>query len=94
MHRFMFSALCALAVALPASASSIPNLPRSDTPQPTTLKPISIRDYERAAGLRRRGDSEDFSDLDLQTQSQLVYGSPGSMNLFHTLTINRDADIL
>ena len=43
----------------------------------TKLRPIGIHDYEAAMGLHRR-DSGDFSDLDLRTQSQLIYGSPGS----------------
>ncbi len=40
------------------------------------LRPISITNYEAAIGLQRRS-SEDFSDLDLQAQSELIYGSPG-----------------
>ncbi len=43
---------------------------------PTHLYPISIGDYEDATGLRRR-DATDFSHLDLQTQSELIYGSAG-----------------
>lgn len=41
------------------------------------LRPISISSYEAPIGLHRRS-SEDFSSLDLQTQSELIYGSPGS----------------
>lgn len=40
------------------------------------LRPISITNYEAAIGLQRRS-SEDFSDLDLQAQSELIHGSPG-----------------
>ena len=41
------------------------------------LKAINIRDFEHAAGVRRRSE-EQLSDLNLQTQSQLIYGRPGS----------------
>lgn len=40
------------------------------------LRPISINDYEASIGLQRRS-SKDFSDLDLQTQSELIYRSAG-----------------
>ena len=42
------------------------------------LKPIHVRDWEAAhgIGLERRA-SEDFADLDPQTQSHLIYGRPG-----------------
>ena len=46
--------------------------------QPVNLQPIGIRDYEAATGLRSREDKQ-FADLDLETASQLVYGSAGSM---------------
>ena len=57
-----------------ASTRSKPQIPRYMTPN--RLRPISISDYEAAIGLQRRS-SEDFSNLDLQTQSELIYGSPG-----------------
>lgn len=40
------------------------------------MKPINVRDFEHATGMRRRA-IDDFSDLDLQTQTQLLYGRPG-----------------
>ena len=42
------------------------------------LKPVNIRDFEIAADISRRG-AADLSTLDLQTQSQLVYGRPGGL---------------
>ena len=45
-------------------------------PGPQILKPISIFDFEAAQGLKRRS-TEDVSHLDLQTQSELIYGSSG-----------------
>ncbi len=78
MHRSLLSILGALAISLPASASLSPIAPRIPDSQGTILRPIAIRDFEAAAGLQRRA-SEDFSNLDLQTQSQLIYGSSGGM---------------
>ncbi|KAI4266566.1 MAG: hypothetical protein LQ337_008752, partial [Flavoplaca oasis] len=40
------------------------------------LHPINIRDYESAMGLHRRAE-DDFSQLDLRSQEQLIYGRPG-----------------
>lgn len=42
----------------------------------SVLKAINVRDFEHAAGVRRRSE-EKLSDLNLQTQSQLIYGRPG-----------------
>ena len=78
MHRSLLSVLGALAVCLPASASPSPIIPRVPGPQGTILRPLAIRDFEAAAGLQRRA-SEDFSNLDLQTQSQLIFGNSGGM---------------
>ena len=42
------------------------------------LKPIHIRDWERAHGIGlEKRTSENFADLDPRTQSQLIYGRPG-----------------
>ena len=49
-------------------------------PGPEVLKPINIFAFEHAHGLQRRS-TQDFSHLDLQTQSQLIYGSPGGRYL-------------
>ena len=57
-----------------ASPHPEPQYPRYVTSN--RLRPISISNYEAAVGLRRRS-SEDFTNLDLQTQSELIYGSPG-----------------
>ena len=57
-----------------ASSHSEPERPR-DLPS-NRLWPISIHDYESAIGLQPRS-SEEFSDLDLQVQSELIYGTPG-----------------
>ncbi|KAG8530110.1 uncharacterized protein KY384_005592 [Bacidia gigantensis] len=56
---------------------------------PTKLLPVNINQFERMTGLRRRDDSEQFTDLDFQTQSQLVYGSPGEHGqvLFANMTL-------
>ncbi|KAG8526649.1 uncharacterized protein KY384_008078 [Bacidia gigantensis] len=43
---------------------------------PKKMLPIRSNDFSHGSGLARR-DSEKFSDLDFQTQSQLIYGSPG-----------------
>lgn len=57
-----------------ASSHSKPQIPRHITPK--NLRPIRISNCEAAIGLQRRS-SEEFSNLDLQTQSELIYGSPG-----------------
>lgn len=69
------SVLTAIA-ALVAACSSYPTIQSPKTMGGVVMRPIHINDYEAATGLRRRA-SEDFSDLDLQTQSQLIYGSAG-----------------
>ena len=46
----------------------------------SVLRPINLRDYESATGLRRRSE-EYFSDLDPSAQSQLIYGRPGGTYL-------------
>lgn len=76
MPRFLYFALGVLAFNLSVLGSSIPTDQRSTASSGVTLKPISIRNYESAMGLRRRS-SENFADLDLETQSQLIYGSGG-----------------
>ena len=83
MHRSLLSVLSALAVSLPASASPSPIVPRVPDSQGTILRPIAIRDFEAAAGVQRRS-SENFSNLNLQTQSQLIYGNSGGMSLTST----------
>ena len=79
MQRALLSVLSAVAIWLPASASPSALLPSVPSSQGTVLRPIASRDLGAAAGLQRRA-SEDFSNLDLQTQSQLIYGNAGGMN--------------
>ena len=68
--------MLAIALALsrlhPGNAENVPK-------GPALLLPISVRQYEAATGLRRRDDN-DFSDLDPDTQSQLIYGRPGGQS--------------
>ena len=66
------------AIIIPTLSSGYPATQKSEDEDPVTLRPIGINDYEVATNLRRRDDQK-FEDLDLQRQSQLIYGSPGSM---------------
>ncbi|KAL9039897.1 MAG: hypothetical protein Q9180_002252 [Flavoplaca navasiana] len=52
------------------------------------LHPIHLRDYESAIGLHRRAE-DDFSQLDLRSQEQLIYGRPGEDGqlLFANMTL-------
>lgn len=62
-----------------------------DAPVPRQLQPIHIRNYEASFGLQRRS-SEQFSSLDLQTQSQLIYGSPlGKLSSFSSFVHGSNA---
>ena len=83
MHRSLLSVLSALAVCLTVSASPSPIVPRVPDSQGTILRPIAIRDFEAAAGVQRRA-AEDFSNLNLQTQSQLIYGNSGGIKTTST----------
>ena len=78
MYRHSFQLLSTLASTWTICASQHVSLALSRHADPTLLRPISIVNYEAALGLQRR-DSEDFSDLNLQTQSELIYGSPGGV---------------
>lgn len=51
-------------------------------PQGKILRPIAIRDFEKATGLRRRSGSVELSDLDTKTQAELIYGTPGGQRLY------------
>ena len=78
MHRSWFSLFLGSAYILPALCRPGPSAkPITRVDEPLVLHPINLRDYESAVGLQRRGE-DDFSDLDPKTQSQLIYGSPGS----------------
>lgn len=63
------------ALALVQAVVSEPTPSAQDVPAPRRLHPIHVRNYEASFGLRRRS-TEQFSSLDLQSQSQLIYGSP------------------
>ena len=63
------------ALALVQLAVSEPTPTAQDAPAPRQLRPIHLRNYEASFGLQRRS-TEQFSSLDPQTQSQLIYGSP------------------
>ena len=77
MHSLMPTYL-ATALSILAPCFTYPTAQSPSAFKATKLRPIGIHDYEAALGLRRR-DSEDFTDLDLQTQSQLIHGSLGGM---------------
>ena len=74
MYRYLSTALLAASLALPAS--SYPGRAETVSESSAVLHPINVRHYEAAIGLRRR-DDQDFSDLDPNTQSQLIWGRPG-----------------
>ncbi|CAF9942270.1 MAG: hypothetical protein ALECFALPRED_009642 [Alectoria fallacina] len=76
MRPLSIANLSLFALISPVLASS--NAPPQAPPpqQGTVLHPINIADYEASMGLQRR-DSNDLSTLDPQTQSELLYGSPG-----------------
>lgn len=78
MYRRSFQLLGTLASTWTIYASQHASLALSRHADPTPLRPINIVNYEAALGLQRR-DTEDFSDLNLQTQSELIYGSPGGV---------------
>ena len=80
MNKGFSAALLAVMLALPAFSHSGPS--EIVLEGPAVLHPINLRHYEAATGLRRRED-QDFSDLDPNTQSQLIYGRPGGKALFH-----------
>ena len=74
MHKVWLSCL-AYASLIPLIHSA-PTSQQSRSADPIAFHPVGIKDYEAAVGLHRRDDKQ-FSDLDLQSQSQLVYGSAG-----------------
>ena len=79
MYKGFPAALLAVLLALPAFSHPGPG---ETVPEgPAVLHPINVRHYEAATGLRRRED-QDFSDLDPNTQSQLIYGRPGGTPYF------------
>ena len=76
--NFCLSLLAGLRLVVPASALSSIQAQSSPFGYSSQLKPINIRDFEQATGIIRRG-SEDLSTLNLQTQSQLIYGRSGGL---------------
>lgn len=92
MRPLSIANLSLFALISPVLASS--NAPPQAPPpqQGTVLHPINIADYEASMGLQRR-DSNDLSTLDPQTQSELLYGSPGGKTLWlATIPLTRAAD--
>ena len=75
----LFTAVC---LAEPFLSTSSP------AEESINLHPINLRDYESAIGLHRRAE-DDFSQLDLRTQEQLIYGRPGDDGqlLFANMTL-------
>lgn len=76
MHRILPSSLALLLAVLFTHASTHSSRESSRAMPMNILWPIRISEYEATNGLQRRS-SNDFSSLDLQTQSELIYGSPG-----------------
>ncbi|KAL8753730.1 MAG: hypothetical protein Q9184_005337 [Pyrenodesmia sp. 2 TL-2023] len=76
MYRYSYALLLA------AATSILPTLGLSSPdnfivgPSATALKPINIHDFEAATGVQRIA-AEEFAQLDLSTQAQLIYGRPG-----------------
>lgn len=56
--------------------SAFLSLAFSETSHDSIYRPISIRNYEAAFGIKRRAE-EKFSDLEPKTQAELIYGRPG-----------------
>ena len=83
-----------LSLALGAALSALPPVlaVAKAAPGPLVLKSINIFDFESAQGLQRRS-TEDFSHLDLQAQSQLIYGSPGGGSGYAPERRPRNADV-
>ena len=76
----------AVASSMLAICWTYPTTQKAQPQNATKLRPIVVNDHEAALGLPRR-KSENFADLDLQTQSRLIYGSPGGRCLPNTLPI-------
>ena len=74
MYQMLFAAILGVLYAFPAL--SYPGQAEQKAQDSAVLYPINLRHYEAATGLRRR-EEQDFSDLDPNTQSQLIYGRPG-----------------
>ena len=79
MYHFISSICCLLGIVLSTFVFPINCGSERRDASPTELRPIHITDYEAAMGLHRR-EADSFSSLNLQTQSELVYGSPGGIN--------------
>lgn len=78
MRRFSLNIYCLLAAVFCPLAFAAGGINERGNGQVTRLRPIHIADYEAAMGLQRR-ESERFSGLSPQTQSELIYGTPGGM---------------
>ncbi|KAL8967303.1 MAG: hypothetical protein Q9197_005503 [Variospora fuerteventurae] len=77
MYYYSYALFLATALPiLPALASPFPANDEVFGKAATALKPINVLDFEAATGVQRRA-AEGFSNLDLSTQAQLIYGRPG-----------------
>ncbi|KAL8649240.1 MAG: hypothetical protein Q9210_004516 [Variospora velana] len=77
MYYYSYALFLATALPiLPALASPFPATDEVVGKAATALKPINVLDFEAATGVQRRA-AEDFFNLDLSTQAQLIYGRPG-----------------
>ncbi len=76
MYPLLLKSLVILVTVLAACASLALTIEQPRSVTSTRLRPIRIGNHEATIGLQSRS-SEAFSNLDLQTQSELIYGSPG-----------------
>ena len=77
MDKSCFKRFILLPIVLIALIPTCLALGPPEQSHPIRLRPIHIDDYEAAIGIHRRS-SEEFSNLNLETQSELIHGSPGS----------------
>ncbi|KAL2038814.1 hypothetical protein N7G274_008572 [Stereocaulon virgatum] len=77
MYQHLFTLFSILASTSTIRAVENVTPSSSQSTGPTVLRPIHIANYDAALGLHPRAP-EDFSHLNLQTQSQMIYGSPGN----------------
>ena len=73
----LLSLLTALTLILPSLSFPSPPSRSREAYSSSKLKPISVDNYDMATGVHRRS-ANDFSNLDLQTHSELLYGRSAS----------------
>ena len=64
------------ALAFAGQTYALPAQAEPSVPDVFDMRPIALRDYESAFGLRRR-DSKPFSELNPSEKANFIYGSPG-----------------